>query len=503
MSMRVILYQLGVMISGLAGLMLIPMLVGLIDDKSASWQPFFFSALLTGTLGGSIALACRTSQAVESLSIRSGFVLVPMASLFLALLAALPFLFAPWSLAPVDAIFEAIAGVTTTGTTMLTGLDHYPAALLVWRSLLQWIGGLGAIILSLSVLPALRVGGMQHFRLHSDVETQQAMPRIRILLRQLLLLYLGLTLLCTLAYRLVGLPLFEATNYAMTTLATGGFLPSDFPFGRFDPSIYYGPDDWWINETWSSDIQDTDVYSTAAMQYVMMPFMLAGAIPFFLYLELFRRRFRTCFQDPQLRLFFVLILGAATVLFFDLWWRNQYPWDEAIRQGLFNTVAVLSTTGSHSSGSENLSPFAVVILFGLMFIGGCAGSTAGGIRIFRIQVAALAAWRQLHFQFQPSGVYPLRYGGYPLHDHVIQGVGGFFLLFSLSMALLAIGLGAAGCDFQTSIEFAVSALSNIGQGNSAQDFSMTAKIMLCAGMLIGRLEFFMVFVLVSPLLWYR
>lgn len=477
-----VFYILGLLIAALAVLMLVPAAVGLATPEDEAWIAFGIAALLVGTLGGVVALANR--RLPVRLTLKQGFVLTALGWGVLPGLAALPLLFPPLALAPADAVFEAVSGLTTTGATVLTGLDTMAPAVLLWRSLLQWVGGIGIIVMAIAVLPILRVGGLQLFRIESADGSRKALPRINSLLGYVVLAYGTLTAAGVVAYAAAGLPGFEAVNHAMTTISTGGFSTSDRSFDRFD---------------------------APAIHYVAVAFMIAGALPFALYLRLGGRHGPAITRNVQVRGFLLLALAVTAVLAVDRVLAGGFDWEPAIRYSLFNVVSILSTTGYVSTDYGAWGPFAVALFFGLTFVGGCTGSTAGGIKIFRFQVAFIAAWHQLHHLFEPSGVRVLRYAGRPLPDDVMVGVGGFFLMFALSMAALASGLAAAGCDFETSVTGAATALTNVGPGLGAvigpggtyQPLPVAAKMVLALGMLMGRLELFVLLVLLSARFYQR
>jgi len=476
MPARPVLYILGLLVSGLAVLMLVPAAVGLGTPEDGAWLAFALSSLLVGTIGGVVALANRHWPI--RLSLRQGFVVTAAAWILLSLLAALPLLFPPLELSFADAAFEAISGLTTTGATVLTGLEHMPRAILIWRSLLQWVGGVGIIGMSIAILPFLRVGGMQLFRMESSDVSRKAVPRINSLLGYILVTYGILSGVCAFAYAAAGMSGFEAINHAMTTISTGGFSTADASMGHFaNPTVHY----------------------------IAVLFMLAGALPFALYIRSFSRQGPAVTRDVQVRAFLALVVVVTISLALERGVSGDLSWSDSIRHALFNVVSVITTTGYASTDYNAWGPYAVALFFGLTFVGGCTGSTAGGIKIFRFQVAFVAAWRQLHLLFQPSGVFPLRYAGRSLPEDVVFGVGGFFLLFALTMAALACGLAATGCDLETSVTGAVTALTNVGPGLGAtigpagtyQPLSDTAKALMGLGMLLGRLELFTLFVLLS------
>ena len=413
---------------------------------------------------------------------RQAFLLTALAWVVIAAFGALPFVFSNLELAYTDAFFEAMSGVTTTGSTVITGLDFAPPGILLWRAILQWLGGIGIIVMAVAVLPMLQVGGMQLFRMESSDTSEKILPRAAQIVGAIAALYFCLTALCAVAMWVAGMTPFEAVAHAMTTIATGGFSTSDASIGHFN---------------------------SAAIDYVVIIFMLAGSLPFVLYLQAVRGRSRALFGDSQVRWFFAITAIAVAVMVLWQWLGNDVGAADALRYASFNVVSILTGTGYATADYMAWGGFAVAVFFFIMFIGGCAGSTSCGIKIFRIQVLFAATVIQMKRLLQPHGVFTPRYNGKPLQESVIASVMSFLFLFAICFGVLAFGLSALGLDFLTAISGAATAMANVGPAlgdtigptGNFQSLPDAAKWLLSLGMLLGRLELFTVLVLFSPAFW--
>jgi len=311
-----------------------------------------------------------------------------------------------------DAFFEAMSGLTTTGATVITNLDSAPPGILLWRALLQWFGGIGIIVMAISVLPMLNIGGMQLFRLESSDTSEKILPRTAQIAGSIMRLYFGITLACVLCYLAAGMNMFDAVAHAMTTIATGGFSTRNDSFGAFG----------------------------APVAMVAIFFMLVSAVPFVAYLQLVNRKFDKFVRDEQIRTFFLLaLIAAATMWIYQLSMFDQAA-APALLSAAFNTTSILTGTGYATTDYGAWGPFAVALFFILTFIGGCAGSTACGLKIFRMQVIVKAGWRYIRQLTRPNGVFVIRYNGRLLDDDVANSVVAFVLIFILSFSAIAVAL---------------------------------------------------------------
>jgi trk system potassium uptake protein TrkH len=476
---RPILFIVGILLSTLALAMTLPALADLVVGHS-DWRVFASAATLTLFIG--IALILSTRSSTRRINLRQAFVLTALCWLVIPTFGALPFAFSGLNMHYPDAFFEAMSGVTTTGSTVIVGLDQAAPGILLWRALLQWLGGIGIIAMAIIVLPLLQVGGMQLFRMESSDKSEKAMPRTAQIAGWTGVIYLGLTLLCATLYWTAGMSGFDAVAHAMTTIATGGFSTHDTSFGFFDSA--------WI---------DT----------IAITFMLLGSLPFVLYLRAIRGALGSLWRDEQVRLFLAIVAIAVAVMTLYLHLKNGVEALNALRLAAFNVVSVITGTGYATTDFGLWGGFAVATLFCMMFIGGCAGSTTCGLKVFRFQVLYAAANIQLRRLLQPNGVFIPYYNRKPISEDVLASVMAFFFLFILCWAALAIGLGFTGLDFLSATSGAASAIANVGPGlgdmiGPAGNFAevpIAAKWMLSFGMLLGRLELFTILVLVMPSFW--
>lgn len=477
---RPILFIVGVLLATLAAAMVLPAVADAAVGNR-DWQVFAISAALTLFVGGILVLSTR-GLARGGIGLRQAFVLTTLCWLVIPTFAALPFMFADLKLDYTDAFFEAMSGVTTTGATVIVGLDHAAPGILLWRALLQWLGGIGIIAMALVVLPMLQVGGMQLFRMESSDRSEKALPRAAQFAAWTGFLYLGFTLLCAALYRLAGMGGFDAVAHAMTTIATGGFSTRDSSVG---------------------------FYKEPLIDLVAIIFMLIGSLPFVLYVRAVRGAPGMLWRDEQVRWFLGIVLMVVSAMTMYLVFLRGVAGPDALRMAAFNVVSVITGTGYATTDYGAWGGFAVTSMFCVMFIGGCAGSTTCGIKVFRLQVLYASANIQVRRLLQPNGVFIPYYNGKPIPDAVTESVMAFFFLFLLCFMAIAVGLSLAGLDFITAVSGAATAISNVGPGlgpiiGPAGNFASLpdpAKWLLAAGMLLGRLELFTVLVLLMPSFW--
>ena len=445
------------------------------------WQVFIASALVTGFIAGALILTNRGK--LPPLSVKQAFLLTSLSWLALTGFAALPFAFSGLGLSYTDAFFEAMSGLTTTGATIITNLDAAPPGILLWRALLQWFGGIGIIVMAISVLPMLNVGGMQLFRLESSDTSEKILPRTAQIAGSITRLYFAITLACMLAYVIAGMAVFDAVAHAMTTIATGGFSTRNESLGAFAPSV----------------------------AIVAIIFMLASSLPFVAYLQLVNRKFDKFLQDEQIRAFFMITgLAIAAMFAYQLIVGVTTP-GNALLAAAFNITSILTGTGYATTDYGQWGSFSVALFFILTFIGGCAGSTSCGLKIFRLQVVIKSGWRYIRQLSLPHGVFVVRYNGRLLDDNVANSVIAFVLIFILSFSAVALTLSLMGLDPLTALSASAAAIANVGPGlgphigpsGTYAGLPDAAKWVLCFGMLLGRLEFLTVLVMFAPSFWRR
>jgi len=477
-SLRPVLNVLGFLYVGLATAMLIPAIVD-VAQKNADWQAFVFSALLTGMVGMLLSIAVGGALR-EGLDTRQTFILTTLAWTTLPAFGALPFLWLGVGYA--DAVFEAVSGFTTTGSTVLTGLDGLPPGLLVWRSLMQWMGGIGIVVMAIVLLPFLRIGGMQLFQSESSDRSEKIVSRSVELIRLIGLAYLFLTVSCIAAYLATGMELFDAFNHALTTIATGGFSTHDLSFGFF---------------------------TNPASGWVAVFFMIVGALPFVLIVQALRGHPLQLWRDPQVRALLGFLALVSLTLTVYLGINMHFPFDEALLRATFNVVSVVTGTGYALGDFSQWGAPVVGITLLLMFVGGCTGSTTGGIKIFRFLVFFGTVRAHLRRMVRPHRIMSEEYGGTRLTPELSFSVLAFLVVYMGSVGIITVALSFFDLDLVTAISAAATSVGNVGPGlgpviGPAGHFAPLpdgAKWLLSFAMLVGRLELFTVLVLLDPDFW--
>ena len=479
MDLRPVGYVIGLLVAVLGVAMLIPLLVDLAEGRG-QWPVFLQSAVITLVGGLAIALACA-SGVKEGMTIQQTFLLTSSVWVALPVFGAIPFILGETDARVVDAVFEAMSGLTTTGATVFNGLDDLPKGLLIWRSILQWLGGIGIIVVAMVFLPELRVGGMQIFKSEGFDTFGKILPRAGQIATQISGLYVAFTMICSIVYISLGMNVFDATAHAMTTISTGGFSNYDASFG-----VFQGP-----------------------LEYVAALFMLLSALPFVRYVQLINGNPTALHRDPQVRGFVMTIAVLIVLLVLLLEEGVHLDNEQAVREALFNTVSIISGTGYASVDYMQWGGFAVALFFFMGLIGGCAGSTACSIKVFRYQLLFASIRAQLRRIRSPHGIFTPRYDGRPVTEEVLASVMTFFMFFTLTLGLVSVALSMTGLDFVTSVSGAAAALGNIGPGlgdiiGPAGNFSSlndTAKWILTVAMLLGRLELMVVYVIFTVKFW--
>ena len=478
-DLRPIFHVIGVLVVALGVSMLLPAGVDYLFGQ-ADWQVFVISAAVTVLVGGSVTIATASASG-GGLSLQQTFILTSAVWAVLPLFGALPFMLGELDLRLVDAVFEAMSGMTTTGSTVLSGLDDMAEGILLWRSMLQWFGGIGIIVVAMAFLPELRIGGMQIFRSEAFETMGKVLPRAAEIAGQITWIYLGLTLVCALAFLAVGMTPFDAVNHALTTMSTGGFSTRDASMGAYQ----------------------------GAPEYVASLFMVLASLPFVRYVQLLAGTARPLMRDPQVRAYLLFILAVTLILAFYRLLMNGDHLEHGFREGLFNATSIISGTGFSSTDYQLWGTFPVVFFFFIGLVGGCAGSTACSVKIFRYQLLFASFRAQMRAIHSPHGVFTPRYDGRPVAEEVLSSVMTFFVMFVVSLGVLSVALSLTGLDPVTAISGAATALANIGPGlgeiiGPAGNFAPLndlAKWMLSAAMLVGRLELLVVYVLFTATFW--
>jgi trk system potassium uptake protein TrkH len=484
MNMRVFhpaLFIVGIIALMFSLLMTLPMALMALGDH-ADWRAFITSAgicLLIGSI-----LSFRYRHSLDKLRPRELFLITVLSWLAASLFGSLPFLFCDYGFSFADAFYEAVSGITTTGSTVIVGLDSMSSDLLLWRSLLHWLGGIGVIGMAVAVLPFLQVGGMRLFKAESSDWSEKALPRARELAKSLVLVYLVLSVLCGLAYLGAGMDMFNAVNHAMSTISTGGFSTWDNSFGHYQSSL--------------------------PIHWVAILFMILGALPFVLYVR-FWGQFRPgiILKDTQVRGLLLLLLLASLALTLHQVQTSDRPFMQALTAAIFNVTSVVTTTGFVSGDYSQWGGFAVAVFFFLMFVGGCSGSTSGGMKVFRFQLSLMLLREQVRKLLHPHGVFSRVYNGRKVPADIIVSAVAFSFMYFISVVVITLILAALGLDLVTGLSGAVSALGNVGPGlgeiiGPAGNFKPlpdAAKWVLSAGMLLGRLELLAFVVVLTADFW--
>lgn len=480
LDIRPVLYVNGLLLLVLAAAMQLPMAVEFLAGR-ADWQIFLASSLVTGFAGGGMALGNQSHRAL-ALSTRQAFCLTAFAWVLLAGFAALPFVFSHSAMSFSDGYFEAMAGLTTTASTILADPEQAPPGLLLWRALLQWLGGIGVIVVAIAILPALRIGGMQMFRVEQAERSDKIKPRLSRITVAVCALYVGLTAVCALALKAAGMTWFEAVCHAFATLSTGGFSTSAGSVGHFRSPL---------------------------IEWILIVFMVIGGGTFTLYTTLWRADRWALLRDSQTRWYLAFLGFFSALLGFWQWSVNGVGAADALRSAAFSVTSIVTTTGFVSSDYAAWGGFPQVAFFILTFIGGCTGSPSGAIKVFRWELLFAMAGVHLKRLVMPHGVFFIDFNQRRVSDAVVRSVLGFMVMYFISFAVLSLALTAVGLDLVTSISGAASALGNvgpglgpvIGPGGNFAALPVAAKWLLSAGMLLGRLELFTVVVLFLPSFW--
>lgn len=476
---RPIGYVIGLCVATLGLTMIIPMFADMLAGND-HWIIFVESATITVLIGGLIALACSNGVG-SGLSLRQTFLLTALVWLTLPIFGAIPFVLGATEANFTDAFFEAMSGLTTTGATVFNRLDDLPDGLKLWRGILQWLGGVGIIVVAMVFLPELRVGGMQIFRSEGFDTSGKILPRAGEIASRISVIYAALTVACGLAYAATGLAPLDAITHAMTTVSTGGMANFDTSFGLFG----------------------------AGTQYVAIVFMILAALPFVRFVQLVGGTAEPLFQDPQIRAFLTTVSIVVLLIASWLWGRAGEMTEEAFRASLFNVVSIMTGTGYASANYMTWGTFPVVVFFFIGLVGGCAGSTSCSVKVFRYQLLFASIKSQIRQIHSPHGIFTPKYGGRSVADDVLDSVMAFFVAFILSLGVFSVLLGLTGLDFITSVSGAAAALGNIGPGlgdmiGPAGNYSGLDTLpmwILATAMYVGRLEVLVVVTILSLRFW--
>ena len=480
MHLTVIARVLGLLMMIFSMTLVPPFLVSLLYSDGAAIA--FLSALgITFGVGFLVWLPFHNHK--QELKTRDGFVITVLFWLVLAFSGCLPLMLAEQpGLSFTDAFFESLSGWTTTGATVITGIDHLPESILWYRQQLQWLGGMGIIVLAVAVLPMLGIGGMQLFRAETPgpVKDSKLTPRITETAKALWYIYLSLTIACAVSYWLAGMSAFDAIGHSFSTVAIGGFSTHDASLGYFN---------------------------NPAIEAVAIVFMLISVLNFGLHFYAWKQRsILHYFADSELKFLLWILSGGALLTVSALWLTETYTLSDSVRYGLFELVSVATTTGFGTANFSSWPIFIPVLLFMMAFIGGCAGSTGGGMKVMRILLVYKQGIREIRRLIHPNAIIPVKINKRPVNDRVMEAVWGFFSVYILTYMVMMVALLATGLDHVTAFSAVGACLNNLGPGLGDVaahygDISDAAKWILSFTMLLGRLEIFTFLVLLSPAFW--
>ncbi len=478
-SLRTLAFINGIFLITLAVSMLVPVGTLLVFEQTRGINAFLWSSLITFVAG--IALVAQGRPQEGQLRPRDMYMLTVSSWVMVSIFAALPFIFAEHA-SITDAYFESMSGITATGATIFTGLDSMSPGTLIWRSLLHWLGGIGFIAMAVAILPMLRIGGMRLFQTESSDRSDKVMPRSHMVAKYMVVAYVGLSGLAVLGFWLAGMGAFDAVNHAMSAIATGGFSTSDASLGK---------------------------WQQPAVHWVAVVVMILGSLPFVLYVATLRGNYRALLRDEQVRGFIKVLLISWLALASWYTLTTELHWLEALRHVAVNITSVMTTTGFAVGDYHLWGPFASMIFFYLGYVGGCSGSTAGGLKIFRFQVAYILLKANLKQLVHPRAVIKQNYNRHRLDEDIARSILAFSFFFTITIAVLALALAMCGLDWITALTGAAATVSGVGPGmgpiigpaGNYAGLPEIAKWLLTIGMLLGRLEILTVLVLLFPAFW--
>ena len=473
---KTVFFTLGILQIILGIFMLIPIFVQFFFKEIDS--SFFGASIITIIFGTLFFLSNLDHD--KKLNLQQAFLLTALSWLSIAIFGSLPLIFSEVNFSFTNAFFESMSGITTTGSTIIPNLEEMPKAILLWRAILQWLGGIGIIVMAITLMPIMNVGGMQLFKISNSDSSEKILPKSKEIALRLIYIYSGLTILCAISYKILGMNTFDSITHSMTTIATGGF-------SNYNESIGF--------------------FNSFSIEISAMIFIILGSLPFIAYIKFLNGNRRIFFSDIQIRTFLKIILISILILSIYLFLDKSSELN--FRTVLFNVISILTGTGYVNAQFDNWGGFPLIIFIGLMFIGGCAGSTTCGIKIFRFQILYSFVLNQLKKIIYPKGIFVLKYNQSPVDDKFTASIISFIYMYLVIFFVITALLSLTGLDFITSISGAATSISNVGPGlgstigpngnfSSLPDIS---KWILSFGMILGRLELFAILVLFLPSFW--
>jgi len=473
---KTVFFTLGILQIILGIFMLIPTIVQFIYDEFDS--SFFGASIITIIFGTLFFLSNLDHQ--KKLNLQQAFLLTALSWLSIAIFGSLPFVFSNIGFSFTNAFFESMSGITTTGSTIIADIESMPKAILLWRAILQWLGGIGIIVMAITLMPIMNVGGMQLFKISNNDSSEKILPKSKEIAMRLIFIYAGLTLLCAASYKFLGMNIFDSLTHSMTTIATGGFSNYNESIGFFD---------------------------SFSIEISAMIFIILGSIPFIVYIKFLNGNKKIFFSDIQIRTFIKIIF--ISIIMLSIYLLIDDSTQLSLRSIFFNVISILTGTGYVNAQFDKWGEFPLILFLVLMFIGGCAGSTTCGIKIFRIQILCSFVSNQLKKIIYPKGVFVLKYDQNPVDNKFIASIISFIYMYLIIFFIISTLLSLTGLDFITSLSGAATSISNVGPGlgsiigpngnfSSLPDIS---KWILALGMILGRLELFAILVLFLPSFW--
>jgi trk system potassium uptake protein TrkH len=473
---KTVFFTLGILQIILGVFMLIPIIAQFIFNEVDS---SFFAASLVAIVFGTLFFLSNLDHD-KKLSLQQAFLLTALSWLSIAIFGSLPFIFSKINFSFTNAFFESMSGITTTGSTIISNLENMPKSILLWRAILQWLGGIGIIVMAITLMPIMNVGGMQLFKISNNDSSEKILPKSKEIALRLIYIYLGLTILCAISYQVLGMNVFDSLTHSMTTIATGGF-------SNYNDSIGY--------------------FNSISIEISAMIFIILGSLPFIAYIKFLSGDKKIFFSDIQIKTFLKIILACIIILTAYTIIDNSSQLNS--RSIFFNVISILTGTGYVNSQFDSSGGFPLILFFGLMFIGGCAGSTTCGIKIFRFQILYSFISNQLKRIIYPKGIFILKYDKTPVDDKFVSSIISFIYMYLVIFILITALLSLTGLDFVTAISGAATSISNVGPGlgsiiGPSGNFSSLpdiSKWILTFGMILGRLEIFAILVLFLPSFW--
>ena len=477
---KTVFFILGILQIILGVSMIFPIIMQFIFEELDS--SFISASIITIIFG--ILFFLSNLENDRKLNLQNAFLLTSLSWISVAIFGSLPFIFSDLNLSVTDSFFESMSGITTTGSTIITDLNSAPKAILIWRAILQWLGGIGIIVMAITLMPIMNVGGMQLLKVSSSDASEKILPKTKEITVRIIIIYLVLTFLCAFFYKIFGMNFFDSLTHSMTTIATGGFSNYNDSIGHFN---------------------------NFKIEITAMIFIILGSIPFIAYIKYLSGTKNIFITDTQIKSFIKIIFFSILILFLYLVIYNKSFSEISLRSISFNVISILTGTGYVTQSFDGWGNFPLIFFLILMFIGGCAGSTTCGIKIFRVQILYLFIKNQLKKIIYPRGIFIIKYDNNNVNEKFMASIISFIYLYIVIFFIIAALLSLSGLDFTTSISGAATSISNVGpglgeligpNGNFSQlpDFS---KWVLSFGMILGRLELFAILVLFLPSFWQK